>query len=115
MLEKFLKLPWFSILSCIIVIGCIISAECKYAKFPNEVEANLVHTYNPNDDREVVGYGYHGRVYDKPASLYIYNTYEYVVDGTIYTYKTASVLGAKPVLKLRYADDPANVIVDTRN
>lgn len=114
-MKKFLISNWFTLLVCIILISSIISIEYKYAKYPNEVEAYLINTYNPNDDRTIVGYGYHGRVYDRPASLYVYNTYEYVVDGNIYTYNTTSVLGAKTTIKLRYADDPNIVIVDNRN
>lgn len=114
-MKKFLISNWFTLLVCTILISSIVSIEHKYSKYPNEVEAYLISTYNPDDDKVIVGYGYHGRVYDRPASFCVYNTYEYVVDGNIYTYNTTTVLDAKPIIKLRYADDPNIVIVDNRN
>lgn len=120
-MKDLFKHSWGSIIVIVLMLVTIFGIEYKYSKYPNEVEAYLVSTYNPNDEKVIVGYihghgPHHGNeVYDRPYSPYKYHTYEYVVNGEVYTYTETSIMSARPTIKLRYADDPSIVIEDKRN
>ena len=102
----------------LIIVGltlCIYCSERKYNSYPNEVTAYLVSVENPNDDRELLGYTARNiPVYDKAAVPCVVCTYEYEVDGTVYSYTTQSVTTGESTLLLRYKDNPSTFIIDYR-
>lgn len=91
----------FSILSLVLVIGFLVIAYIGTKDYTVELQATKIKEINLNEDREVIGYGHHGRVYDKPVIPVPYvSTYEYTYDGEVYELTLKQVTEGREAIRI---------------
>lgn len=103
-----------TIISIIFIIPVILSVWFKHVNYPNCVTAELISQEVISQERNIIGYGYHGYpVYDKRyvPTKYI-GTYSYTVLDEEFTYVYTCYDEVPPTLKLRYNSDPSVVLID---